>query len=381
MPIALLIIATALKLVIAARTYGTNDIFYWETFLRVAGAGGGVALYRDQPIFIHPPFIVHYIQALGWLGERTGVPFRFWLRAASSLADVGTFLAVTRLARLGALRAGSASLSLLAVAPVSIMVAGFHGNTDPVMVMFAVLAVLLAAGGRPAWMVGAAIGMALNIKFAAVVFTPALFFFMRGPRARLALAGAAAATVILASLPYIAEAPLLLAGRIVSYSSLSGHWGLTRLLPLLGAGGGSPVLALYLRFGTVAMMLSVLVLAIAMNRGRRRVPLFTQCGISVFLFMVFTPGFGVQYLDWLVPFSLAAGFWPALALQASAGTFLFMVYGYWAREFPWYYANSLEVGDWRGRRLVGAEMLAWLMSAVTALWLARRALARNHRAA
>lgn len=357
---------------LAAGTYGTNDVFYWERFLKEANALGGIGLYRADAIFIHPPFIVHYIQALGWVADRTGVPFRFWLRAVSSLADIGTFFAVARLGRMGAERIGAVGLSLLAVAPASIMIAGFHGNTDPLMVMFAVVAVLLAVAGRPGWMVGVAIGMALNVKFAAVLFTPALFFYLPSWGRRFELAAAAAATVLISGIPYVLEDPLYVLVRITSYGSLTGHWGLTRLAPMAGMDGRNPLFGFYLHWGALGIMLALLILAIAVNRRSVRPSLFIQCGVSALVFMVFTPGFGVQYLAWLVPWVAAAGLVPALAFYSLSGLFLFLVYGYWAQHFPWYYANSLVVGDWKGRRLVGAEITTWLAVMTALVVLSRR---------
>jgi hypothetical protein len=366
----LLLAATAFKLFIAATTYGSNDVLYWETFLREANSWGGLGLYRGEPLFNHPPLMVRFIRILGELAAITHVPLGFLLRAVSSAADVGTFFAVVGIARAAAIQVSGWTLALLAIAPASIMIAGFHGNTDPVMVFFVVLAVLLAVRGQPAWMVGVAIGMAINVKLAAIVFAPALALSMEGWKRKLVLAGAAALIVALASMPYLLQDPALLERKIIAYTSIPGHWGLTRLLSLEPALRG--LYHSYLRYAAVGTLAAIVALCFAFSRSRRPPSVFLQCGISGFLFMVFTPGFGVQYLAWLVPWVVAAGLVPALLWYSTSGIFLFAVYTYWSQQFPWYYANSLKMRDWGGG-IVLAEIGAWLATAAVLVALLLRA--------
>jgi len=61
----------------------------------------------------------------------------------------------------------------MALSPVSIMVSGFHGNTDPVMICLVLLSIYLVESGRPAWLCGAIFGMAMWIKIVPVIFLPA----------------------------------------------------------------------------------------------------------------------------------------------------------------------------------------------------------------
>ena len=52
--------------------------------------------------------------------------------------------------------AAGARVLLLAVAPISIMVSGFHGNTDPLMVFLVLLSVYLLEARRSTWRAGVA---------------------------------------------------------------------------------------------------------------------------------------------------------------------------------------------------------------------------------
>ena len=60
--------------------------------------------------------------------------------------------------------------------------------------------------------------------------------------------------------------------------------------------------------------------------GGRRLPLFTQCAITAALFLFLAPGFGVQYLAWIVPWVAAAGALPAAVFHLTSGALLYSLY-------------------------------------------------------
>ena len=139
------LLRSLLKLVLAASTAGTNDARTWEYDLTTLRTTGFAELYRsgvqyDSPdgrlsqrqAFIHPPAVLHVIDLLG---------NRFRLRAACAIADAGTLVLLWRMF-------GSRSQMLvLALSPISILISGFHGNTDPIMMFFLVAAVFFAERG------------------------------------------------------------------------------------------------------------------------------------------------------------------------------------------------------------------------------------------
>src|SRR2546423_11021153 len=89
--------------------------------------------------------------------------------------------------------------------------------------------------------------------------------------------------------------------------------------------------------------------------------------------MVLSPGFGVTYLSWLLPWVVGLGLWATLLYYAASGTFLFLVYTYWAQGFPWYLADSGQVGAWPGYA-VAAGLLCWaVVVAILVVYLRRLA--------
>src|ERR1700712_1624491 len=152
----------AIKVVIAATTFGTNDIAHWGDFLageRLAGPVGIYGLKFAASFYNHPPLVGYFLAVLNLL-EKGGISYGFALRSISSLADVGTaFLVFELLRRRCALSRARNSAFLIVVSPTLIMVSGFHGNTDPVFVMFVFLGVFLLVDRRLAFLAGVAIAL------------------------------------------------------------------------------------------------------------------------------------------------------------------------------------------------------------------------------
>src|ERR1035438_9344951 len=160
------LLALAVKLLLAVKTYGSNDVYlydqfsFWTRYL-------GVFEYQIDPTFNHPPSMIYFLHFLSWLAGSTGLPFSFWIRLPSILADTGTLWLVWKMLPKDR---SFWPLLLLACSPTLILISGFHGNTDSVVMFLVVLCVFLVergAGLRPAfasqnsiWLAGAVFGLA-----------------------------------------------------------------------------------------------------------------------------------------------------------------------------------------------------------------------------
>ncbi len=92
--------------------------------------------------------------------------------------------------------------------------------------------------------------------------------------------------------------------------------------------------------------------------------------------MLLTPGFGIQYLTWLAIASFLLGPAGAIGYNLIGGAFMFSVYHYWNRGFPWHFADSDKVGPWRApQALLGRA--AWIYLLVWAALMMREALRRK----
>ena len=363
-PRGLVVLASAafvLKITIALSTYGSTDALIYEADLMKIRRDGAVALYRDGistewcgeagqrscPPFIHPPFIIRALEGWGALADFSGLPLRFWLRFTCAVADAGSLALLLRMLTSRRARQTQIALALFAVCPISILVSGFHANTDPILIFFVLVAIYLIVSRRPAWLAGAALGMAMSVKIVPVLLVPAALLALPGTRRRIDFLAGAGAVVLAGSLPVLVAAPELVITSVLGYGSQSGPWGFS-LLAL--ASLHSPHLAwfhdLYARYGKILCVGLVLVASWWPHPRSLPDALIMRAGFLMFLLLSLTPGFGVQYLVWLVPWVVARGVRPTLIYYLAGGALLCAYYTHAAGGVPWDLANTL------GRRAV-----------------------------
>jgi len=329
-------------------------------------AKGAAALYTEGtearygghlyavPQMNHPPFVLRLIQFWDWCHRTLGGPFGFWLRFTCACADLFAFWLVWLLWR-GA-PGNFWNLALLAVAPIAVMISGFHGNTDPIMISLVVAAAYAMDRQRPPWLAGAALGAACSIKVWPLVLMPVFFLSAGSWRRRAVFLGSFAVVAGLLGLPWLWTIPDLIVRRVFDYVPVEGWWGLSSVYP----GHGSAVRRV--------LFASILLTALLMHKRVQSV--FAQCAIISFLFLFLAPGFGPQYLAWVVPWTVAAGFPAASLFQITGGFFLFEIYTAWSTRIPWYFANAYmhAIPQW----VLRFGLLAWLSLPLLVIEVYRR---------
>ena len=359
--IAVAAIAFFAKLWLALKTYGTNDVYTYERF-GLWSQYLGAELYRIAPDLNHPPSMLHFLSGILRLSDWTHLPFHFWLRFCGIVADVGSLWLVWRIA------GERIAVLLIAISPINILISGFHGNTDPVMIFFVLLAVWLAGYRDRSALAGAAFGVAFCIKITPVIALPVLLFWLPGWRRRAKVLGAAAAVVIAGWSPFLFDDPRAVIHQVFGYRSSYGLWGVSWLLRKLAVAVPATwrLDLLYSQIGAVLVLVAVAFLSFAMSRMPKRPSLYAQTGMAFLFFFVFTGGFAVQYLVWLTPWIAELGPAPVALFMATGSVFLLVVYNYWTLGAPWYLAIAYP---WTTHQYFQA--LCWLsviLMAVTA-WL------------
>jgi hypothetical protein len=343
--------AFSLKLFLAAYTLGTNDARTWEHDLTTLRTAGFAELYRSgvqyhsptgrqsqRQAFIHPPAVLHALRIFG---------NRFWLRAVCAVADAGTLALLSRMF-------GGVPLIVI-LSPISILISGFHGNTDPIMMFFLVLAVFFAergSGGRS----GLAFGLACSVKLIPLVFAPAILLCLTRPRLRLKWIAVSLGLWIALSLPYLAHEPSLILRSIIGYSGATGLWGLS-LLSIKPYDVWAKWIALF-----AAALLPLLL--------KKR--LFERCGLIAFLFLFLSPAFGLQYLAWTVPWSVSLHRSARIAWHAVAGATALAVYTAAAGKTPARtYADLLNPAHFPALILMGIVCWIAIGANMAILWADR----------
>lgn len=365
-------IAFVIKLTLALKTFGTNDVYAYQQFA-IWSKFLGVELYRYDPYFNHPPSMIHVLQGMLWLSRTTAISFSFWLRLPAIGADAANLWLVWKL--LGdrvRKRSIHWALVLLALAPALIMISGFHGNTDSVVLFFVLLSVYLIQKDASPWVSGAAMGLAYCVKIFPLIAAPAILLSLISWKRRSQFCAAAAVVLLVAWAPYLYQDPAGVARQVFGYRSAYGMWGLSYLLDqaTVAMPGLTPVNDAFQHIGAYLALALVCLASWRISRLSPRPALFTQTGIAFFLFLAVASGFGVQYLAWLMPWAVEEGWLAAAFLYSASGVFLFQTYNLWAEGLPWYLADSNNIGT-----LVGyhdyALMICW-GSVLCVLWLAWR---------
>ena len=317
-------IATVIKLVLAWVTIGTNDIVTWRAFAIQAKLCGACVYNLTGPYgdpFNHPPFIIHLLRVLpdtDW--------FPFWLRLPSILADIGTIFFVSRL--LPNLSRGA--LLLLALNPISILISGFHGNIDPVM-LFWLVAAIYSVKKENFWLAGIAFGMAVNFKVAPLLLFPC---FLLNVRKRTAFSVGAMITVLLLSFPYVLDVRTVVE-HVLGYRGLSINWGIAHYANLAS-------LPVHILASPMRAFIVVLGILMPFYLRRRNSPLFVACATILFTFYFLTPTLALQYLAWGVPFVAALSVRWMSGYYFLGGSLIALQYHRWSGG-QWLFADSHAV--------------------------------------
>ncbi len=384
--VGLALVALILKLAIAFNTIGTNDAVIFYGFAKVLSTHSLEWTYQHSRYFNHPPLTAYYLRGIYFLTEQKwcqeiGVHFPLLLRLPGILADFALVLVLLRMAKAQTgLRIPAWALALFAFSPVSLMVSGFHGNTDPVMVLFLVCAAFMCLRNQPA-LCGLFFALACQIKIVPLLFFPAFaFFWFSQSKARAFLLSAAALSAALWWEPLL-RFPALFVQNVLSYGSYWGMWGVTYCLRLTGLHDFSRVsffdLAPAQTF--VMLLLKVLiivsVLLIAWRRRHLRDHLFmNSLGYTWIIFFLFSPGVCAQYLVWLAPFILILSPTLYAYLLVASSLFLFLFYNITAGGLPWSVAIS---SDELRESWVPWSLLPWAVLIVGAIALWTKAVENN----
>lgn len=360
------VLGAGVRLWLASSSRGTNDIATWQKFADFVAQDGVIRGYQVVVGFNHPPLIAYVAMLVGRLAAATHVRFEVLFKLVPLAGDVLSAAVLLRLTRRDTRRAID-TLRYFACALVSVLVTGYHGNTDPLCVAFVLLAAVELDDGRPA-RAGLAFAAALNVKLIPLVVAPGLVLACRRWRDVVRLA-AGTLVGLTPFVPVLVRAPMAFYRNAIAYNSSPNYWGIYGFMLLAGQGGriappAAVSAAWYWTHGRYFILAAVVAAA---GLGRLRVPGWSAvraATVALAAFLVFTPGFGVQYLVYVVPLWLAFEPGRAFLYATTSGLFALLVYyELWTGERPYYSVFNRHyplAAAWLGAIVWG--QLAWLFA-------------------
>jgi Gpi18-like mannosyltransferase len=332
-----LAVAFLLRFLLALLTQGTNDVVITKYFMQRLNELGFIEIYRAETWMNHPPLFLFYLKILHFLEPHfnaVGLSWPFMVRIPAVMADAGSTLLIYQIAKAiwNESHAPWAAL-LFAVNPTGIMISGFHGNTDPVM-MFLVLACLyVLLIRRTEFIAGMLLGLAMNIKVVPLLIWPAIFFWLSGWQQRRNFFGGTL-LLLLTGFGYhifLTDAPVF--ERVFLYRSFSGIYGITKFAHKLGLNSIPGHRWLLLSAIVLVSFRTVRSFGSKLPSDRSQALLY-GVAVSLVCFFVLTFGWSIQYFTWAVATIgfLGFGYYVAFALSTSVAT--------------WSIYNNWCVGDW-----------------------------------
>lgn len=344
-----------IKLMIAWNTRGTNDVITFNYYAQAVSEYGIDQTYQTRFggfLFNHPPLIGGYLYGIYSLAGKDVQVFAFLLRLPGILADLGTallFLYILR--RIYKQTKPTLAHYLLVASPLSLMISGFHGNTDPILAFF-LFAGTLAVYFRHVFFAAILFTFAINIKVAAlpVIVISALFF----PewKKRILFGMLTGTLTLLTWLDPLLYYPQDFLQNLFGYSGTWGMWGITSLLRYTGIEAFQEI-----HFSTIQPPATTIMSAL------KACAVFSACGIAfwiqrirpqaIFLaiacgwLIMFTlsPSMAPQYLVWPLAFFALAIPGVFIGYTLVASILLFFWYHCQADAFPWYYVEAKELKD------------------------------------
>ncbi|MDR3402228.1 MAG: hypothetical protein P4L99_06990 [Chthoniobacter sp.] len=375
----LAIAALAAKLYCAATTIGSADVVFFYQYAHTIHEQGLPTMYQATVFFNHTPLVGWFSDAAYTLaGAATQDPdakryFVFYLRLPAIFADFFGVIALLWFQE----KTGRPlwwALALYAASPVGFMVSGYHGNVDSVMALGVLLAGIACAMNRPA-LCGLCLGFACNIKIIPLILLPA-FFFLWWHRGRAARFTIPTALTILIGWSYpLLTIPGVFLKDVLGYGSIWGVWGITYALrftnhpALRDIAFAQPTPAQAAIITGLKVLIVILALVVAWRRRKvELIEIFQTLAVVWAVFFVFAPGFGAQYLAWIMPcFLVASERWYAW-LTAASSVALFVFYNAISGGMPWWQGLKVHsiAGQW-----APALVLPWLVLAAFLAWHVR----------
>jgi 4-amino-4-deoxy-L-arabinose transferase-like glycosyltransferase len=355
---------------------GSNDMRTWLEFAERISRNGVGELYDNHPFFNHPPLMGLFASAAYRLSSWSGLRFEWLFKLPMLLADLGTALLLYGRYRPASKRRAAGAFALFCCNPAAILITAYHGNTDSLCASLMLLAAV-SMDGRRALGSGLALAASINVKLVPVLLIAPLLACVRD-RKQAAQFLFGLALGVIPFVPYLLWHYAGFYAHALAYRSQKGIFGITFLTQqLAGLNHLGPVGKALTRFWGGAGTLVVLGWPLALAALRRlRWPQASACELgaaTLLAFLVFAPGFGIQYLVYPAGLLFAVSLGSGACLGVVSGVHAFVLYAsLWTGGVPYY--SDFFIGQPPGALTLG--LCTWILAGSILYQLMRRLRAR-----
>ena len=391
----LLVAITLLKLALANIWGWTYDIpqmrYSAEAFLAGQDILDPANTHGNHAFF---PIGHHIIAAAALrLAYVSDIPFAFLIKVPAIFADL-----IIALLLKSTVRGGDRAALLYLLNPVTFLLSVYHGQLHTVATAGVVLTLWLAERKR-LYSSAIVFGLAVSVRQHFAVLAIPIITMLKTAGDRLRFAGPLAATLIIINAALLTYAR---PDRLFSPAIQYGAWGYSmlllqvpRVLGLLGFGATATAMAdlnqiVILLSARINLLWAILFSGWIVAQSRlRKLDLWREALLYVLGMCALTPGIGVQWLVWAVPFWLVIDPRGAIYFNVLAGAFIAGSYWQWTLNAKYQvysltaHLDLVNQRDFSGVLLVGLlGLLTWLHIVGTAWRLAVNSpMANEHRTA
>ncbi|MFH0773857.1 MAG: hypothetical protein V1922_06120 [bacterium] len=246
----------------------------------------GINIYPDPAISRHPylPLFLFLEAGTLFLSHIVHIPHVFLLKCLFSLFHLLSIYVVYYLSK----KNGKTTL-FYALNPVSLLIIAFHGQFD-IIPLFLLLSSLLLLKKRKYTAIMLHLGLAFTIKTWPILFI--IPFLKRVPKKYwIWFFLPPFLTVLLYSIFFHAS-PIQIVRVLIVYQGVGSIWGLGKILSLISTQ------KIFLFCYKIFFVAGILFYSIKQKKKL----IVNELYKLLFLFFLFTPGFGLQWFLWLTPF-------------------------------------------------------------------------------
>jgi hypothetical protein len=288
----------------------TDILLYRQQATAVVQGQNMYAVTRN--LFPYTPVSMFYPALCLELSGILGIPFHILIKLCAIVSDVGIVLALYAMGvKLFPRRMAISSAVLYALNPVSILIASFHGNIMPLVVLLMLMAYLLfrVDPARNLVVSGLLLSLAVGWRTFPILLLPFFLASLDQTVKKIRVAACVVAPVALSMIPFLWVDPRPMLHEVLSYSGWGIHhgpFGVVRGLHLLSIGRvtwENP--SEWTPWMSSSKLVFLALYGLAVFFSKRLGPLNGTL-VTLFLFHVVYSGVASQYLIWTVPFLLLA---------------------------------------------------------------------------